>query len=150
MMGVAVHPSATVRYSLAYLAAIALILPPPAHCLCCGTLVTSAPSCPMATLAAQSPRPCCQQHAAHQSLASTTSDGRARLQSGTCNCSLRPADRTAITNDQQASNAPQPVALTSSAPLAAAASSSIDWAVTASANLPPPVPHRVLHCSWII
>jgi hypothetical protein len=83
-------------------------------------------------------------------VASNATDGCARLQSRTCNCNLRPADRTAIGNEQRISESPQPIALTSSAPLFAVASSSIYIAVTASANLPPPVPHRVLHCSWII
>jgi hypothetical protein len=150
MMGVAVHPSVTVRYALAYCAAIALILPPPAHCLCCDTLVTSSSSCPVATLGTQAPRPCCQQHAAHRSLASTNSNGCARLQSRTCNCSVRATDRSAVTDEPRHSDAHPSIAINTSAPLYAITFSNIAWAVTASANLPPPVPHRVLHCSWII
>jgi hypothetical protein len=150
MMGIAVHPSATIRYAIAYVAAIALILPPPAHCLCCGTLVTNVASCPMASLGVQTERPCCQKHTAHHSLASTNSDGCARLQSSTCNCSIRTTDRSAVSDEQRHTDAPQSVAIFTSASRFATTSNAAYSAVTASANLPPPVPHRVLHCSWII
>jgi hypothetical protein len=72
------------------------------------------------------------------------------VQSQTCGCNVRPVDRTNVSTEQQGSVQDHLAALPSVQPFFVDAASGIDFAAAAFANLPPPVPHRILHCSWII
>jgi len=148
MLGAGVHPACSIRSVVALLVASALILPPPAHCASCDSGAVNCSQCELAAANHQHPaRPCCQRHAAAHP--ATAKDNCIGWQSRTCNCNIRPLDRPVVSSEQVSisnhfaiSHAP--------APQLAEGPSDFESAAWGIANLPPPVPHRVLHCSWII
>jgi len=59
-------------------------------------------------------------------------------------------DRTNVAADRQLNTSDLVATLPSVEPLLTITASPINRSAAAYENLPPPVPHRILHCSWII
>jgi hypothetical protein len=152
MVGFVVRPSFAVRTAVILTAAIAMLLPSPARCDGCATGKSDCPHC----IAAQantptSPvRPCCQRHAATTHTTAVAVNHCTQLRSVPCSCCARPADRAWVPSERQISTQEILFALPASQPLELDIARENFVAVAAIADLPPPVPHRVLHCSWII
>jgi hypothetical protein len=151
MVGLVVRPSIPVRFAVILTAAMAMLLPSPARCNGCGTGKNECPHCVAAKLNAVSTpaRPCCQRQTATNcdvSLASSTCIG---MHTAPCDCSVHPADRAWVV-ERQISVPDILATLPIAQPLQQGAGNHSILAVAAFDDLPPPVPHRVLHCSWII
>jgi hypothetical protein len=63
---------------------------------------------------------------------------------------VRPAERVIVSGDQKVTLQELLAALSSVFPVLADSNPSAFLSIRAFASLPPPVPHRILHCSWII
>ena len=59
-------------------------------------------------------------------------------------------DRTYIAADRQINVSDLTATLPSVQPLLTIDAGQINQIAAANENVPPPVPHRILHCSWII
>ena len=150
MLGASVHPMSSIRGAVALFLASALILPLPAHCASCDAGAVNCSQCELAAANNQhSVLPCCERHAAADAHSVRGNDNCVGWQSRTCNCNIRPIDRSVV-SIEQVSIADHFAISHAPAPLLAEAPSSFEIAARGFANLPPPVPHRVLHCSWII
>jgi hypothetical protein len=152
MLGGALHPPISTRRVLLFAIAVALVLPPPARCARCTGGAANCSHCAAATTEpapAPAAHACCHdritQPTATDSLAGCHQD-----EVGKCNCNLRPIDRTGLSVERQ-SIAPELVAtLPSVPPILATIANATESDLVSNADLPPPLPHRVLHCSWII
>jgi hypothetical protein len=149
MLGVSVHPTFSVRGAGALFLASALILPPPGQCASCDAGGGNCSQGELATANQHAVRPCCQRHAAAHSRSAIAKDNCATWQSRSCNCNIRPIDRSVV-SFEQVSIANHFAISHSPAPLLTAVTANFETAAASFANLPPPVPHRILHCSWII
>ncbi|MCI0331695.1 MAG: hypothetical protein L0228_00540 [Planctomycetes bacterium] len=95
---------------------------------------------------------CCQRReSAHSAPTSGAAVGTAKHVLHTCGCRLLPVQRT-TPPVEKVNSSPELVAglsLVAILPLnpSACDASAGDFTL---ANLPPPIPHRILHCSWII
>jgi hypothetical protein len=67
-----------------------------------------------------------------------------------CGCKLQVPDRTHAAADRQTLVSDLMAALPAVQPLLSVDAGQINRIAAACENLPPPVPHRILHCSWII
>jgi hypothetical protein len=63
---------------------------------------------------------------------------------------LQAPDRTYVAAERQTLPVDLVATLPSPQPLLAADLGHADWVTVFHGDLPPPVPHRILHCSWII
>jgi len=144
--------SPTIRSTVIIAAGVALILPLPARCMSCSVGEINCAHC-QSTHANPSPtahRSCCEQHAIASHQSASTGRCSSQLQSKTCGCKLQAPDRTYVAADRQII-APDLVALLPpTQPLLSADASQVTRYDETLGNLPPPVPHRILHCSWII
>jgi hypothetical protein len=140
----------------AIIAALALVLPVPARCASCSDQGGQCPHCVAADVEPQLPaasntRSCCNRHS--PSTAKPADDQAAALSHGThlCGCNLQPADRTQAPA-KNASASPEWSAglLPSSLGGSAILTNSTASLVFDVAELRPAIPHRILHCSWII
>jgi len=150
MIGLALNPSIPARFAVVLSAAMALLLPAPARCDGCGTGKTNCPHCvaAVATAPIAPARPCCQNHTAnHRGIANPACE---QVRTAPCSCCIRPADRAWAPAETQISTQEILAALPAGQPLQLSVTSASIAAVAALADLPPPVPHRILHCSWII
>jgi len=151
MLGGALHPSLSTRCALLFAVAVALVLPAPARCASCANGTDNCAQCEATANAASasSVRPCCQNHAAPEHAAPVATSCQ-QVHVGKCNCNLRPVDRTAV-SVERLSVTPEIVAtLPAVQPVLAISANASGLVVFAIADLPPPLPHRVLHCAWII
>jgi hypothetical protein len=152
MVGLVVRPSIPVRFAVILTAAMAMLLPSSARCDGCGTSESECPNCVAARLnAATTPaRPCCQRQTAADPATSLALSKCVAVHTAPCDCSVRPADRAWVPVERQLSIQDILETLPIAQPLHLDAGNHSILAVAALADLPPPVPHRVLHCSWII
>jgi hypothetical protein len=136
--------------------ALALLLPLPARCASCATAQDGCPRCIAATAEAEAAagpaRSCCERRNSTESPPDSNSDSTTLAQSHhTCGCSLQPVQRNVPPTEKASiglelnAGLVQAVALPTTAPLATGAASACE-----ASALPPPIPHRILHCSWII
>jgi hypothetical protein len=145
-----------IRFTAILVAAITL-LPVPGRCASCSIGTEQCSRCtanrhepPSPTKS--EPAACCERHASES--ARTTAADDACNDAGVrhvCGCSLRPAHRTTPSIDKT-SVAPElnaGLVLATISPIYLSATSSPAVALDLAA-LPPPIPHRILHCSWII
>ena len=150
MLGALIRPTFPIRCA-AFLTAVALILPLPARCLGCVAETSNCSHCAtQASAAKASPvKSCCARNSStSQHLA--TNDNCDRVQTRTCGCSIQPVDRTPATSDQH-STLPELLAALPSVELVLSGSTQSQLqSIPAFASLPPRVPHRILHCSWVI
>ena len=150
MVGALIRPTFPIRCA-AFLTALALILPLPARCLGCVADSSNCSHCAtQASAAKASPaKSCCARNSsASQHLA--TNNSCDRVQARTCGCSIQPVDRTLVASEQH-STLPELLAALPSVELVISDSTQSQLqSAPAFASLPPPVPHRILHCSWVI
>jgi hypothetical protein len=170
MVRVALQPLAWFRSAVLLAVAVGLVLPAPARCASCAAGGGDCTMC-LAKDAAKisAVRSCCQrQEKAEADVAfgpvdrikSLSSPSPCPLPTGegcgvrahTCGCRLSPVDRTNAPAERQLTvfTSHSLAAMPATLPLVDDAASSIFAAITAFGELPPPVPHRVLHCCWII
>jgi hypothetical protein len=152
MIGLVVRPSIPVRFAVILTAAMALLLPSPARCDGCGAGASECPHCVAAksNVATTPARPCCQPRTATNCDTSLASSRCVQVHTAPCDCSVRPADRAWVPAERQLSVQDILATLPVAQPLQLDAGNHSILAVAAFGDLPPPVPHRVLHCSWII
>jgi hypothetical protein len=152
MVGLVLRPSIPARFAVILTAAMAMLLPSPARCDGCGTGKSDCPHCVAAKLnSATSPvRPCCQRQAVANHTTAIADTVCTKVRTVPCGCCVRPADRAWVPVELQVSAQDILLALPAGQPLQFDAGNPSTAAVAAIADLPPPVPHRVLHCSWII
>jgi hypothetical protein len=140
-----------VRTALVVAAALAMLPPLPARCASCATENGNCTHCKSGR-AARHQGPCCQGNAAdgQSSLAQHNTQAGQRG-AADCACELQPAPRAVSQSGKFSLASPWDATLVSPSALPASLSA-YDTARAAStrAGLPPPVPHRILHCSWLI
>jgi hypothetical protein len=152
MLGALVRPSETVRRAITLAAALALFLPLPAQCASCAVGKTDCSHCQAAHANTAPPvhRSCCDRHAVAKPKADSTANCANHVDAKTCGCKLQTPDRTYVTVDRVVI-APDLIAMLPTAqPLLSADAGRASFAAELFGSLPPPVPHRILHCSWII
>lgn len=152
MLSAIVRTSPTIRSAVIIAAAVALIVPLPARCLSCFPGEADCARCKAGQLIASHParRSCCE-HRANDSRTTTQNAGcQTQVQSHTCGCNLQLPDRTYVAAERQIAPADLVAILPSLEPLLAADPRGADSVAGSYGDLPPPVPHRILHCCWII
>jgi hypothetical protein len=150
MAGVFTRSTFSIRCLVA-LTAATFALPLPARCAGCsgGHQDPSHCSAPSESKSSSSAHSCCARHAAPPKSVAT-SDNCDRIQSQTCGCNVRPVDRATVAGEHQ-TTLPQLLAVLPARDIVLSDSTQFQiQAAPAFASLPPPVPHRILHCSWII
>jgi hypothetical protein len=151
------------RSAVAFATAIALLLPLPSRCASCSIGQDRCPRCANVAESLRSQirrgedsdenrgsRTCCQRHAPNISSATGAVISSIDRSHHTCGCNLRPAPRSS-SSIQKFTASPEIVAGLAHVADATfsfndGAKSTIDFQVA----VPPPIPHRILHCSWII
>jgi hypothetical protein len=133
-------------------ASVALILPLPPNCLSCSLGDADCTRCHAAhsTIAQSAHRSCCEHRPGANRVVASNGNCQSHVQSKTCGCKLQVPDRTYVASERQTVPADLVAILPSAQPLLAADPGHADWGTATDGNLPPPVPHRILHCSWII
>jgi len=152
MLSAIVRSSSTIRSAVIIAAAVALILPLPARCLSCslGNADCTHSRSAHSTNSQPNHRSCCEHRSAASRAFAQSADCQSHVQSRACNCKLQVPDRTYVTPERQTAPADFVAILPAAQPMLAARASHTDWVTASSGNLPPPIPHRILHCSWII
>jgi hypothetical protein len=152
MLGTPLRPSIAVRRAVILAAAVALMAPLPAHCASCSAGATDCSHCQAAQPTATRPvhRSCCDRHAVASHKSISIANCSSQVQSKTCGCKLQTPDRTYVAADPQIIASDLIATLPTAPPLATIDAGQINPIATAHDNLPPPVPHRILHCTWII
>jgi hypothetical protein len=152
MVGLIVRPSIPVRFAVILTAVMAMLLPSSARCDGCGTGKSECPHCVAAksNTATTPARPCCQRQTATNCDTSLATSKCVAVHTVPCECTVRPADRAWVPVERQFSIQDTLATLPIAQPLHLDAVNHGILAVAAFDALPPPVPHRVLHCSWII
>jgi hypothetical protein len=154
MRNLAFRPARIARWVLALAAGIAMLMPLPARCLACVAAAGTCPHCVAANPATETPpapKACCQ-HRTTQA-ASPIADVDAptvKHAAHACGCILRTAPRTVPTVEKLILSANQVAVHGAAACVANPSINSAAASVRAPGDLPPSVPHRILHCSWII
>jgi hypothetical protein len=140
------------RSMVAFATALAMLLPLPARCAACSTSAGNCPRC-AATIAEHktrsAERPCCKHSTATSDQFSHSDSARSLSHhSPRCGCGVSPLHRTVPPKDQLPAGhdfdaAPYRLFETSLEPRFATIAAT-------RPDLPPPLPHRILHCSWLI
>ena len=135
--------------------AFAMLLPLPARCALCSTGADMCSRCVAAdtdkAASRSATRDCCQRPATPEERCVSDSATQTVQHSSTgCGCGASPDDRTFPTEQQLAPTQDQLAAIPTAATSFADNSAQIDAAAFTSAGLPPLIPHRILHCSWLI
>lgn len=145
------------RQAVVLAAAVALLLPFPGHCSACTGGKSECPHCRSLggrSLPGEARLPaCCQRKQAttERKLAEPTGSDCVQVQSRACNCHIKPLDRALATAQERATNSSELSVILPSLGVASLLSAGEpDRAAVLQTDLPPPVPHRILHCSWII
>lgn len=146
-----VRPSSTIRTAVIIAASVALLLPLPPRCLSCSTGTLDCNHCQAthSTTAPPAHRSCCDRHA-HSGRAPAHSGCSTTVRPNVCGCKLQAPDRTYTTADRQTDAADFVALLPAPQQLFTSDSAGIHRAIDSHGDLPPPIPHRILHCSWII
>jgi hypothetical protein len=150
----ATHPPIAVRSVVALATSFALLLPLPARCAPCSAGNDHCPHVAESLRDSDSNEKahiCCQRHTTINSTPTATAAPHSVHQNlHTCGCVVRPAPRTTPLVEKFTAS-PELVA---GLPSAAYAPSSLTAATAptgvTSLPTPPPIPHRILHCSLII
>ena len=152
MLGTLLHPSHTIRRAVILAAAVALILPLPARCVACSFGATDCTRCQVerSKIAPPAHRNCCTEHAAASHQATPITNCSPHVQSQTCGCNMQAPERTYVTVDRQIVAPELAATLPGVQPVPTIDAGQFTQIAAANENAPPPVPHRILHCSWII
>jgi hypothetical protein len=144
MVGLLAHTAYSIRLAAVIAVAIGLALPAPARFASC----PSDHSCSLpgansiaGKLAAAS---CCSKHATNAPAAS------ACAHSQNCGCELERTDPTAVGGDRQSPLHPSLESSTAAAIFFLPPSNVAPLEVKSIADSIPSIPHRILHCSWLI
>jgi hypothetical protein len=151
MLSATVRTSPTIRSAVIIGAAVALMLPFPARCLSCSEGAVDCTRCQANSSAGQpAHRSCCEHRAPAHRTDAKSIRCQTHVQSDSCGCKLPVPDRTYVAAERHTIPGDFVAILPYSQPLLAADPGHADWAASSYGNLPPPVPHRILHCSWVI
>jgi hypothetical protein len=152
MLSAIVRTSPTIRSAVIIAASVALILPLPVRCLSCSLGEVDCTRCQVAHAAAghAAHRSCCEHPASADRTTAQGAGCQTHVQSRTCGCNLQVPDRTYVAAERQIVPADIVAVLPSPQPFLATDPGHTDWVASSYGSLPPPVPHRILHCSWII
>jgi hypothetical protein len=152
MFGAFLRPSPLIRHTVILAAAVALMMPLPARCASCSAGATDCSQCQDAhpSAAAPVPRSCCERHAIPSCNATPAANCPTHVQSKTCGCNLQVPDRTYVAADRQVIASDLVATLPNVQPLPTIDAGQVNRIAAANDDVPPPVPHRILHCSWII
>lgn len=145
------------RAAVALAAAFALLLPLPARCAACALNPTA---CNYCTIAAEShrnatsaspARSCCNKPHSSAPRAASPADSASTQSHHSCGCAYQSMPRSTSTV-AKLSLTPELTAglIPANALPGDITINSQTVNVLATASLPPPVPHRILHCTWII
>jgi hypothetical protein len=148
MTDVITQPTCSVRWALAFSAGLAMLLPMPARCAERGVSSKDCSSCATAHhgthLSEHATRACCgRQNAVDPQVRAYTSHS--------CGCIVQRLPATVPSAKKLSFSVEQLSAFPVVGDVVADRSStSAAASIPALASLPPYVPHRILHCSWII
>lgn len=152
MLRAVLRPSGKIRRTVILAAAVALIVPLPARCASCSAGATDCSQCQDAHPSTAAPvhRSCCERYALASRNTTPAANCPAHVRSKTCGCNLQTPDRTNVTADRQIVASDLVATLPHVQPFLTVDAGQINRNAVANENGPPPVPHRILHCSWII
>jgi hypothetical protein len=153
MVGIIIRPSFWFRRAVILAAAAALVLPLPARCASCAAGASDCSHCRVANsdaMTAAAARQCCQRHAVVRGTVDFEAIDCDRIQTRTCGCWFSPVERTNAPADRQLIVPDVFAAVPATLPRLDDAANGEFPSIAEFGDLPPPVPHRALHCSWII
>ena len=144
----------TARSAVVFAAALAMLLPLPARCAACPT--NAGANCARCAAAnaddakSRAPRPC-SRHRAKSGDEAAAGDLIRSVSNHAlhCGCHARPVHRT-LPPSEQLVLVPDLFAALPVLPLPAAIEAHPGAVALTLGDLPPPIPHRILHCSWLI
>lgn len=146
------------RSAVALATAVALLLPLPTRCASCATSQGQCPRCvhhfgeSLRGSQLATPRTCCQELASTQSAANASNASPSVQQSQhTCGCGFHQAPRSTPPVEKTSISLEQSAGLVAT-PFSPAAPSILETPASdiTLAALIPTIPHRILHCTWII
>jgi hypothetical protein len=131
---------------------VGLVLPAPARCASCSTSGHHCAKCKAASESESKPAggSCCERDAEVETSAALGLGDCLSVQTRTCGCWFSPVERTNAPGERQLSISDIFPALPAATPIVDDAARSALQATAVFGDLPPPVPHRILHCTWII
>jgi hypothetical protein len=140
------------RGAIVIVGSMALILQPPAQCWSCSL---GLPNRVQSSAHQQQPgqptlHGCCQNSATARPASVAAGNCEAHIKSNTCGCKFQASQRTYVAAERLIVPPDSMAILPSAQPFVAADTRNAEWLAGSSSDLPPPVPHRILHCSWII
>jgi hypothetical protein len=131
--------------------AVAMLLPLPARCAACSTSAGNCPRCDTANTDRQpvpDPSACCKHRSADRQTPAADAAHHVSQHSPQCGCGVHPPQRTKPSTERVLDGQDLTASPTEFA------SSSVEPRLVANfingSILPPPIPHRILHCSWLI
>lgn len=154
MAGFSVPLTAVARSAVSLATALAMLLPLPVRCAACAANVGDCPQCATAKAensTGSTKAACCQKQAESQDEGLAGDVVRpASHHLPRCGCHARPVPRTVPPGERLVPVQDLVAALPIAADLTFHIPSHAVAGVSALGELPPPVPHRILHCSWLI
>jgi hypothetical protein len=141
-----------IRSAIALATALALLLPFPARCAACSTGHDRCPRCHHEAEFLQNSTPAGQAHSCCQHRATTKSPAaNAAIHPGqhACGCAMDQAPRTAA-NEKFSPSHELSTGLVATVGVSTSPADGSARVLDAAPAVPPPIPHRILHCSWII
>jgi len=140
------------RGAIVIVGAMALILQPPAQCWSCSL---GLPQCVQFSAHQQQPvqptlHSCCQNSAAARPASVAAGNCEAHIKSNICGCKFQASQRTYVAAERLIVPPNSMAILVSPTPLVAADVRNSELLAASPSSLPPPISHRILHCSWII
>jgi hypothetical protein len=151
MLGPLSHLRQFAVQALTFAVAIGIVTPAPGLCASC----TLASSSLAHRHSDQKPEPadkaCCTQAASNRAVATPHAPVQCKsIDSQSCKCNLHQADPATTASEPVASTVNLFAALSPTHSAAILPPSLAPPAIATPGNPPPPIPHRILHCSWII
>jgi hypothetical protein len=144
------------RLAVIFALGVALLLPTPGKCASCLFALGSCPHCAASKAlepTEQAPtKSCCHQQTACESSPPAAASATSVVTSGhrVCGCSVQSAPRAVPTVVKLVSPADDVAATFPTAVVTDQIIHQSAASVLSLGELPPSVPHRILHCSWII
>lgn len=140
-----------IRRTAVLVAALAVILPLPSRCAACITGHEDCARCAADhTTASHAPASCCQAHTAKPPSTSGVNSLALSHAGHTCGCGVQSLPTTTPPQKLLAVAAPELAALVPPAAIDLVTLSPLPSHAGEAASLAVPIPHRILHCSWII
>jgi hypothetical protein len=139
--------------ALSVAVAIGIITPAPGLCASCtfASASSSQRHVNHKNDPARAHQTCCTRHTLNRTAAVQLASTHCKsIHSQSCHCNRRQADPANRATEPIASTGNQLAALPPARAAAILNSSELSFALPTIGDAPPPIPHRILHCSWII